>query len=336
MTSELPNQMQVVEISRPGGPEVLKVGTRQLPRPGEGEVLIRVVAAGVNRPDCLQRAGVYPPPDWHSDLPGLEVAGEVAACGEKVGQWQPGDQVCALVPGGGYAQFCTAPAGHCLPIPKDWTHVEAASLPETMFTVWINVFQRARLMPGEKLLVQGGSSGIGITAIQMAKALGHRVFATAGDDEKCSVCLDLGADYAINYRTEDFVEVVRQLTSGKGVNVILDIVAGGYVARELKCLAFDGRLSIIGLLGGSNATINFNEILQRHLTITGSALRPRSIEFKDSVAAALQKNIWPLLGAKKIKPVIFKVLPLAHAAEAHALMESGRHHGKIVLEVNGR
>jgi NADPH2:quinone reductase len=333
MVSDLPDKMQVVEISRPGGPEMLEIATRPLPQPKEGEVLIRVAAAGINRPDCLQRAGVYPPPDWHSDLPGLEVSGEVAACGENVKQWKPGDLVCALVPGGGYAEYCVAPAGHCLPVPKDWTLIEAASLPETMFTVWINVFERAKLQAQETLLVQGGASGIGITAIQMAKALDHRVFATAGNDEKCSVCKELGADYAINYRKEDFVEVVQQLTSGKGVDVILDIVAGDYVPRELKCLAFDGRLSIIGLLGGGKAEVNFGEILQRRLSITGSALRPRSVEDKNSVAAALKKNIWPLLEAKKIKPVIFKTYSLADAANAHELMESGRHYGKIVMRL---
>jgi NADPH2:quinone reductase len=333
MVSDLPDKMQVVEISRPGGPEMLEVATRPLPQPKEEEVLIRVAAAGINRPDCLQRAGAYPPPDWHSDLPGLEVSGEVAACGKNVGQWTPGDLVCALVPGGGYAEFCTAPAGHCLPVPKDWTLIEAASLPETMFTVWINVFERAKLQAQETLLVQGGTSGIGITAIQMAKALDHRVFATAGNKKKCSVCQELGADYAINYRKEDFVVVVQQLTSGKGVDVILDIVAGDYVPRELKCLAFDGRLSIIGLLGGGKAEVNFGEILQRRLSITGSALRPRSVEDKNSVAAALKKNIWPLLEAKKIKPVIFKTYSLADAANAHELMESGRHYGKIVMRL---
>ncbi len=335
MAANLPNQMKVVEISRPGGPDVLKIAPRPLPRLKPGEVLIRVAAAGVNRPDCLQRAGVYPPPDWHSDLPGLEVSGEVVKCGENAGRWKPGDRVCALTPGGGYAEFCAAPAGHCLPIPEGWSMQEAASLPETTFTVWINVFERAKLQHGETLLVQGGSSGIGITAIQMATALGHRVFATAGNNDKCSFCEMIGADRAINYRTVDFVEVVHQLTAGNGVDVILDIVAGGYVQRELKCLAVDGRLSIIGLLGGSKGEINFNEILQRRLIITGSALRPRSVEFKNSVADALHKKIWPLMEAKKIRPMIFKVFPLEHAAEAHALMESGRHHGKIVMEVNG-
>jgi putative PIG3 family NAD(P)H quinone oxidoreductase len=333
MRSSLPDRMQVVEISRPGGPEVLKVVTRPLPRLKAGEVLIRVTAAGVNRPDCLQRAGVYPPPPGDSDLPGLEVAGTVVESAESVSQWQPGDQVCALTPGGGYAQYCATPAGHCLPIPQAWTPIEAASLPETTFTVWINVFERGHLAPGETLLVQGGASGIGVTAIQMARALGHSVFATAGSPEKCSTCEGLGAERAINYRTEDFVEVVNQFTSGKGVDVILDMVAGDYVPRELKCLADDGRLSIIALLGGNRAEVDFSEILRRRLTITASTLRPRRVEFKSAIAAVLREKVWPLIEAKRIRPVIFKVFPLADAAGAHALMESGAHIGKIVLEV---
>jgi NADPH2:quinone reductase len=333
MRSDLPDRMRVVEISRPGGPEVLNVATRPLPRPKAGEVLIRVAAAGINRPDCFQRAGVYPPPPGASDLPGLEVAGTVVECGENVRQWRAGDWVCALTPGGGYAEYCSTPAGHCLPLPRGWTPIEAASLPETTFTVWINVFERGRLTPGETLLVQGGASGIGVTAIQMARALGHRVFATAGSAEKCASCEALGAERAINYRTEDFVEVVKQLTSGKGVDVILDMVAGGYVPRELKCLADDGRLSIIALLGGSKAEVDFNQILLRRLIITGSTLRSRTDEFKSAIAAELRQKVWPLMEAKKIRPVIFKVFPLAEAARAHALMESGSHIGKIVLEV---
>jgi NADPH2:quinone reductase len=333
--SDLPDRMRVVEISRPGGPEVLQVATRPLPKLKADRVLIRVAAAGVNRPDCFQRAGVYPPPPGASDLPGLEVAGTVVECGENARQWRPGDWVCALTPGGGYAQYCSAPAGHCLPLPRGWTPIEAASLPETTFTVWINVFERGRLTPGETLLVQGGASGIGVTAIQMARALSHRVFATAGSAEKCASCEALGAERAINYRTEDFVEVVKKLTSGKGVDVILDMVSGSYVPRELKCLADDGRLSIIALLGGSKAEVDFNEILSRRLTITGSTLRPRTDEFKNTIAAELKQKVWPLIEAKKIRPVIFKVFPLAAAAEAHALMESGSHIGKIVLEVGG-
>lgn len=333
MRPSLPDRMQVVEISRPGGPEVLKVTTRPLPRLKADEVLLRVAAAGVNRPDCFQRAGVYPPPPGASDLPGLEVAGTVVECGENAGQWRPGDRVCALTPGGGYAQYCSTPAGHCLPLPRGWTPIEAASLPETMFTVWVNVFTRGRLTPVETLLVQGGAGGVGVTAIQIARALGHRVFATAGSAEKCAACETLGAERAINYRTEDSLEVVKQHTSGKGVDVILDMVAGGYVPRELKCLADDGRLSIIALLGGSKAEVDFNEILRRRLIITGSTLRSRSDEFKNAIAAELRQKVWPLVEAKKIRPVIFKVFPLADAAGAHALMESGAHIGKIVLEV---
>ena len=333
MRASLPDRMQVVEISRPGGPEVLRLSTRPLPQPKAGEVLIRVAAAGVNRPDCFQRAGAYPPPPGASDLPGLEVAGTVVECAAGVSQWKPGDQVCALTPGGGYAQYCVTPAGHCLPQPQGWSPIEAASLPETTFTVWINVFERGRLSSGETLLVQGGASGIGVTAIQIARALGHRVLVTAGSAEKCSACEALGAERAINYRTEDFVEVVKQLTGGRGADVILDMVAGSYVPRELKCLADDGRLSIIALLGGSKAEVDLNEVLRRRLILSGSTLRPRSVEFKSAIAATLRQKVWPLIEAQKIRPVIFKVFPLADAAAAHALMESGAHVGKLVLAV---
>jgi NADPH2:quinone reductase len=325
--------MQVVEISRPGGPEVLKVATRPLAQPKPGEVLIRVASAGVNRPDCLQRAGTYAPPPGASDLPGLEVAGTIAKLGEGVTQWKEGDQVCALTPGGGYAQFCITAAGHCLPIPKGWSLIEGASLPETFFTVWINVFERARLAPGETLLVQGGSSGIGVAAIQLARALGHRVFVTAGNAEKCAACEALGAERAINYRSEDFVEVVKQLTGGKGADVILDMVGGDYVPRELKCLATDGRLSLIAFLGGSKTMLDMSEILMRRLTITGSTLRPRTVEFKSGVAQALRETVWPLIDSGKIRSVIYKVFPLAAADQAHALIESGVHVGKIMLDV---
>jgi len=333
MRSALPDPIQVVEISRPGGPEVLRRATRSLPRPKAGEVLLRVAAAGVNRPDCLQRAGAYPPPPGASDLPGLEVAGTVVECGETVTQWKLGDEVCALTPGGGYAQFCVTPATHCLPLPKGWTPTQAASLPETMFTVWINVFERARLTLGETLLVQGGASGIGVTAIQLARAFGSRVFVTAGSDEKCSACEALGAQRAINYRTQDFVAEMKRLTDGRGADVILDMVAGSYVPRELKCLADDGRLAIIALMGGSTAEVNFSEVMRRRLTLTGSTLRPRSVEFKARVAAALRETVWPLIDAGKIRPVIYKTFPLAEVAAAHVLMESGTHIGKIVLEV---
>jgi putative PIG3 family NAD(P)H quinone oxidoreductase len=332
MPNSLPDRIQVVEISRPGGPEVLKLATRPLPQPKRGEVLIRVAAAGVNRPDCLQRAGTYAPPPGASDLPGLEVAGTVVALGEGVTQWSEGDQVCALTPGGGYAQYCVAPAGHCLPPPKGWSLLQAGSLPETFFTVWINVFERAKFAPGETLLVQGGSSGIGVSAIQIARALGHRVFVTAGSPEKCAACEKLGAERAINYRSEDFVEVVKQVTAGKGADVILDMVGGDYVPRELKCLATDGRLSLIAFLGGNRTTLDMSDILVRRLTISGSTLRPRTEEFKTGIANALRDRVWPLIDAGKIHPVIHKVFPLAHASAAHELMESGAHIGKIMLD----
>jgi NADPH2:quinone reductase len=312
---------------------VLKIATRPLPQPKPGEVLIRVASAGVNRPDCLQRAGTYAPPPGASDLPGLEVAGTIVKLGEGVKQWKEGDQVCALTPGGGYAEFCITPAGHCLPIPKGWNLIEGASLPETFFTVWINVFERARLAPGETLLVQGGSSGIGVAAIQLGHAFGHRVFVTAGSAEKCAACEALGAERAINYRSEDFVEVVKQLTGGKGADVILDMVAGDYVPRELKCLATDGRLSLIAFLGGNKAMLDMSDILVRRLTITGSTLRPRTVELKTSVSQSLREKVWPLIEVGKIRPVIYKVFPLAAAAEAHALIESGVHVGKIMLDV---
>lgn len=298
-----------------------------------GEVLIKVHAAGVNRPDVIQRMGQYPVPPGASDLPGLEVAGEIVE-GELAGTpFKRGDMVCALVQGGGYAEYCAAPVRQCLPIPQGLNAVEAASLPETFFTVWSNVFDRARLSNGETLLVQGGASGIGVTAIQMATALGYRVFATAGTDEKCHACQKLGAVQAINYRNEDFVEVIKLETRGKGVDVILDMVAGAYVTREIDCLADDGRLAIIALLGGPKATVDLAQVLRRRLTITGSTLRPRPVEFKAAIAEKLRTHIWPLLEAGKIKPVIYATIPLEDAAQAHALMESGVHIGKIVLKI---
>ena len=329
----IPPTMRAVEISRSGGPEVLRLTTRPVPQPEAGEVLIEVSAAGINRPDCLQRAGVYPAPPGASDLPGLEVAGRIAMVGEGVSRWKPGDMVCALTPGGGYAQYCVTPAGQCLPIPQSLTPAEAASLPETFFTVWINVFERAKLAPGETLLVQGGSSGIGVTAIQMARALGNRVFATAGTEGKCAACDRLGAERCINYTTDDFVEAINKLTDGKGVDVILDMVGGDYVPRELKCLAIDGRLSMIGFQGGDMATLNMTGLLMRRLTITGSTLRPRTVEYKAAVADALREKVWPLIELGRIRPVIYTSFPLAEAAQAHALMESGAHVGKIVLEI---
>jgi NADPH:quinone reductase len=326
--SALPATMTVVEITKPGGPDVLKPAARPLPAIKPHEVLIEVEAAGVNRPDCFQRAGTYNPPPGASDLPGLEVAGTIVQTGAHVG-----DRVCALTPGGGYAQYCATPAGHCLPIPRGYSAVEAASLPETFFTVWINVFERAKLAAGETLLVQGGSSGIGVTAIQLARALGHRVFVTAGSEDKCRACEALVAERGINYRTEDFVAVTKELTGGKGVDVILDMVGGDYVPRELKALATDGRLSIIAFLGGTTTTLDMGDILYRRLTITGSTLRPRTVEFKTSIAAALRSKVWPLLDAGKIRPVIHSTFPLAAAAKAHALMESSAHVGKIMLRL---
>jgi NADPH:quinone reductase len=329
----IPTTMRAVEITQPGKPDVLKIGTRPVPQPKTGEVLVEVDAAGVNRPDVLQRTGNYPVPPGASDIPGLEIAGRVAALGAGVSGWREGDALCALVQGGGYAEYCTAPALQCLPVPRGLSALEAASLPETFFTVWSNVFDRARLAPGESFLVQGGSSGIGVTAIQMVKAFGHTVFATAGSKEKCDACATLGADRAIDYKTEDFAAVVKEATGGRGVDVILDMVGGDYVDRELKCLADDGRIVLIAFLGGSRATVNLNEILRRRLVVTGSTLRPRPVEFKGAIAAKLREKVWPLVESGKIRPVIHKTFPLAQAASAHELMESGAHIGKIVLVV---
>jgi NADPH:quinone reductase len=329
----LPSTMRAVEITEYGKPEVLRLGERPVPQPKAGEVLVRVEAAGVNRPDVLQRLGHYPVPPGASDLPGLEIAGEVVALGEGVNSWNRGDMVCALVQGGGYAEYCTAPAPQCLPIPRNLGAAEAASLPETFFTVWSNVYDRARLAPGEGLLVQGGSSGIGVTAIQMAKAFGHKVLATAGSPQKCAACEELGADRAINYKTEDFAAIVKEATAGRGVDVILDMVGGEYIDRELKCLADDGRLVIIAMLGGAKATVNLNEILRRRLTLTGSTLRPRPVSFKGAIARNLQEKVWPHIESGAIKPVVYRIFPLAEAAQAHALMESSTHIGKIVLAV---
>ena len=325
--------MKAIEITQPGGPEVLRPCERPMPVPGAGEVLIRVHAAGVNRPDVLQRAGAYPPPPDASDLPGLEVAGEIVSGDLDGSDFKKGDFVCALAHGGGYAEYCVVPIGQCLPIPKGWSLLEAASLPETFFTVYGNVFDRAKLAAGESLLVQGGSSGIGVTAIQMATALGHRVFVTAGTDDKCRACESLGAERGINYRSEDFVEIVKSLTDGKGANVILDMVAGPYVNRELQCLADDGRLVIIALLGGASGEINFGEVLRRRLVITGSTLRPRPVTFKRHIAQQLRTQVWPLLESGRIKPVIYKTFSLEQAADAHALMETSTHVGKIMLQV---
>jgi NADPH2:quinone reductase len=325
--------MRAIEITAPGGPEVLRVTRRPVPVPAVNEVLIEVVAAGINRPDVLQRKGGYPPPPGASDIPGLEVAGTIVAAGAEVNGWRPGDRVCALVTGGGYAEYVAAPAPQCLPIPRGLTLVEAAGLPETFFTVWVNVFERAGLKDSETLLIQGGSSGIGVTAIQMARAFGHSVFVTAGSADKCAACEKLGASRAINYRTEDFVAVVKALTGGKGVDVILDMVGGDYVPRELTCLADDGRLSLIAFLGGTRATIDMTDILRRRLTVTGSTLRARSVEVKGAIAHVLKEKVWPLIEAGKIRPVIYRTFRLEEASAAHALMESSAHVGKIILEV---
>lgn len=326
--------MKAVEITSYGAPEVLRLGARPAPIDGAGEVVIRVNASGVNRPDVLQRMGHYPVPAGASDIPGLEVAGVIVSGDAKAmaaAGLKPGDRVCALVVGGGYAELCVAPVGQCLPVPGGLSDVEAASLPETFFTVWSNVFERARLQPGETLLVQGGSSGIGVTAIQIAKAMGATVLATAGSDDKCAACVDLGADHAINYKTSDFAEEVKRLTNGQGVNVILDMVAGSYVAREVDCLAEDGRLVIIAVQGGVKAEVNAGLVLRKRLTITGSTLRPRSVEFKAAIAKALKEKVWPLIASGAVKPVIHSTFAAADAAKAHALMESNSHIGKIVL-----
>jgi NADPH:quinone reductase len=325
--------MRAIEITQPGGPEVLRLCDRPIPTLKAGEVLIKVQAAGINRPDLLQRTGSYPVPPGASDLPGLEVAGELVDGDFSNSSFKKGDMVCALVQGGGYAEYCSAPIEQCLPIPQGLTAIEAASLPETFFTVWSNVFDRGALSPGETFLVQGGTSGIGVTAIQLAAALGHRVFATAGSDDKCRACERLGAERGINYRTEDFVEIIKQATGKKGVDVILDMVGGDYVAREISCLADDGRLVFIALLGGGKATINMGPILLRRLTVTGSTLRPRPIAFKAAIAAKLKTHVWPLLESGKIKPVVYQTFPLEQAAQAHALMETSTHIGKIMLEV---
>ncbi|MBE0472790.1 NAD(P)H-quinone oxidoreductase [Rhodoferax sp.] len=326
--------MKAIEITRPGEPDVLRLGERPVPLVGVGELRIRVTASGVNRPDVLQRSGLYPPPPGVSDIPGLEVAGvieqgdatELSAAGFKLG-----DRVCALVAGGGYAQWCVAPIAQCLPVPEGLSDVQAASLPETFFTVWSNLMDRGRLAAGETVLVQGGTSGIGVTAIQLAKAVGARVFATAGSDDKCAACLALGAEAAINYRTQDFQAEIARLTQGQGVDVILDMVAGDYVAREVQSLREDGRLVIIAVQGGTQSEFNAGLVLRRRLTITGSTLRPRSVAFKAAIAQACLNTVWPLLASGRIKPVIHSVFAAADAARAHALMESNQHVGKIVL-----
>lgn len=327
--------MRAITMTAAGGPEVLVEAVRPDPVPASGELLVQVTASGVNRPDVLQRKGAYAPPPGASDLPGLEIAGmviggdpaQLAVAGFKLG-----DRVCALVAGGGYAERCTAPIAQCLPVPFGFSDIEAASLPETFFTVWSNVWDRGRLQPGETLLVQGGSSGIGVTAIQLAKAMGSKVIVTAGSDDKVAACVALGADVGINYRTQDFVAEVKAATGGRGADVVLDMVAGEYLAREIQCVADDGRIVIIAVQGGVNCAVNAGEVLRRRLTITGSTLRPRPVAFKGAIAASLRQHVWPLLEAGRIKPVIHTVFPAAQAAAAHALMESSTHVGKIMLD----
>lgn len=332
MTS-LPTEMTAIEISSFGGPDVLRPAQRPLPKLGTDEVLIRVAAAGINRPDMLQRTGGYAPPPGASDLPGLEVAGEIVAVAAGVQGWHVGDKVTALVSGGGYAEYCAAPAPQCLPIPKNFDMIHAAALPETFFTVWTNVFERGALKAGETFLIHGGSSGIGTTAIQLAHHFGAKVITTVGNDEKAASCKQLGADIAINYRTSDFVEAVLAATDKKGVDLILDMVGGDYINRNLSVLGMDGRLVMIAFLQGAKAEVNFAQVMVKRQTITGSTLRPRSVAQKASIAAALKAQVWPLLDAGKVKPVLYKTFPLREAAEAHRLMESSAHTGKIVLTV---
>ncbi|HEX9568878.1 MAG TPA: NAD(P)H-quinone oxidoreductase [Rhodospirillales bacterium] len=327
----IPETMNCIEIVEPGGPEVLKPTRRPVPKPAAAEMLIRVRAAGVNRPDVSQRIGRYAPPPGVTDIPGLEVAGEVAALGTDVKAWKVGDTLCALVAGGGYAEYVTAPALQCLPIPGKLGMVEAAALPETFFTVWSNLYDRAHLEAGETLLVHGGSSGIGTTAIQLAAKRGARVIATAGSAEKCRVCEELGAERAVNYKDEDFVEAVKEFTGGRGVDVVLDMVGGDYIPRNIKAMAIDGRHVSIAFLGGSTAEVNFMPMMLKRLTLTGATLRPQSVERKGEIARALHEHAWPLIAKGEIKPVIHSTFPLAEAAEAHRLMESSRHIGKIVL-----
>ncbi len=331
----LPQTMKVIEISEPGGPEVLVPGSRPVPAPAAGEVLIKVAAAGVNRPDAIQRAGNYPPPPGATDLLGLEVAGEIVARGDGVSDVAVGDAVCALTPGGGYAEYCVAPAAHCLPLPDGYDMVRAAGVPETFFTVWHNVFQRGRLVAGETFLVHGGSSGIGTTAIQLAREFGARVLTTAGSDEKCRFCESLGAERAIDYRAEDWPAVVRELVGRSGVDLILDMVGGDYIQSNINALGMDGRLVMIAFLGGSKAKVDFVRMMMRRQTITGSTLRPQSDEAKAGIARELRSKVWPLLNGGKVAPVIHQTFDFQDAAQAHALMESSAHIGKIILNVSG-
>ena len=331
MSENIPTTMQAIEIAEAGGPEVLRISDFPVPEPGDGEVLIKVIAAGVNRPDVMQRLGLYPPPPGAPDIPGLEIAGTVAALGPDASGVQEGDAVCALVIGGGYAEYCVAPASLCLPVPEALTTVQAAAIPETFFTVWTNVFDRGRLAGGESLLVHGGSSGIGTTAIQLAKAFGATVYVTAGSEEKCQACLELGADAAINYRDEDFVERISELTKERGVDVILDMIGGDYLPRNLKSLAVEGRIVQIALQGGPRVEMNLLPIMLKRLTLTGSTLRPRTVAQKAMIAHSLREKVWPLLESGKVRPIIHATFPLAQASDAHRMMESSQHIGKIVL-----
>ena len=331
MSEDIPTTMQAIEIAEAGGPEVLRITDFPVPEPGDGEVLIKVTAAGVNRPDVMQRLGLYPPPPGAPDIPGLEVAGTVAALGPNASGVQEGDAVCALVIGGGYAEYCVAPASLCLAVPEALSTVQAAAIPETFFTVWTNVFDRGRLTSGESLLVHGGSSGIGTTAIQLAKAFGSTVYVTAGSEEKCQACLELGADAAINYRDEDFVERISELTNERGVDVILDMIGGDYLPRNLKSLAVEGRIVQIALQGGPKVEMNLLPIMLKRLTLTGSTLRPRTVAQKAMIAHSLREKVWPLVESGKVRPVIHATFPLAQASEAHRMMESSQHIGKIVL-----
>lgn len=326
-----PAEMTAIEITGPGTPDVLKPARRKVPEPGPGEVLIEVLAAGINRPDVSQRAGLYPPPPGASDIPGLEIAGRVVASGPEQGSLSPGDMVCALVAGGGYAEYCVAPADQCLPVPRGFSVLEAAAIPETFFTVWTNLFDRAGFKPGETLLLHGGSSGIGTTAIQLAHAFGGTVYTTAGNDEKCAACLALGADHAVNYRTQDFVETILTLTEKRGVDVVIDMVGGDYIPRNIRCMAQDGRMVFLAFLSGSTAEVNFMPVLRKRLMITGSTLRPRSVAEKAVIARSLRTHVWPLFEAGAVRPVLYQSYRLDEASKAHALMEASSHIGKIML-----
>jgi putative PIG3 family NAD(P)H quinone oxidoreductase len=331
MTAALPAEMTAIAIPTPGGPEALVPQRRPVPKPGAGELLVKVAAAGINRPDVLQRQGNYAPPPGATDIPGLEIAGEVVASGGQAGPWKLGDKLCALVAGGGYAEYCLAPAPQCLPVPRGLDLIQAAAIPETFFTVWTNVFERGGLKPGESFLVHGGTSGIGTTAIQLAAQLGSRVIATAGGPDKAAACRSLGAERAVDYRKEDFVEAVMEVTQGKGVNVILDMVGGDYFARNLKCLAVEGRLVQIAFLKGSKVELDLGPLMVKRQTLTGSTLRPRTVAEKGAIANALKDRVWPLIEAGRVQPILYKTFPLAEAAAAHRLMESSAHIGKIVL-----